>query len=65
MTPYEYKIISGPTTTPSDLEKQLNQLAEAGWEIESTACGFGGNFMFASGSFVTVIVLVLRRPRIV
>lgn len=61
MNTFEYKILAG--TTPGELEKQLNQLAADGWELASMACSPGGDMTAGCGSIVSLIVLVMRRPK--
>ncbi len=57
---YEYRVLHG---RPDKVERELNELAAAGWEFVALASGSGGAgsaVVFLFGAAVTVVV---RRER--
>ncbi len=56
----EYRIVSGK---PEAVEKQINDLAAAGWVVDqvTSASGNGGDFVMFI--LTAVITIVLRRDR--
>ncbi len=63
-TKYEYKIISGSQANKfTDLNQELNSLAEQGWEPYQSCAASSGFAMLGTGGFGTGVVIILRRPK--
>ena len=67
---YEYKVISGrgkKNEVWTDLDEQLNALADEGWEVFQSCAGSGGVLGLGMGSgggvFGASLFVVLRRPK--
>ena len=59
MTQYEYKVLSG--RPDKYIEKELNELVSAGWEVASSHTSSDGFLIICVGSLYTVTTFVLRK----
>lgn len=61
---FEYKIITGAQNNKfADLNRELNDLADQGWEVHQSCAASGGLFGLGTGGIGMGLAIILRRRK--